>query len=419
MHVVVIGSGLMGLLTAYYLRASGAEVTVIDRQDSSGRETSFANGAMLHVSQASPWNSPGILSTLMRSIGREDSAVLVRANALPRMLGWGISFLHNSSQERFITNLRANARLAQFSIAEMSKLRAAEQVEYDFCARGTMTIYSSIQEVDRASAFFENFSSTDVEYEVIDSAHAIGLEPALRPIGERIVGAIYCPNDESGDAFKFCLGLQRVCERNGVEFNFGTRVTKLSRNGSSIDAVECPSKRIRADKFVLAAGSYTAGIARSVGVHVPVHPVKGYSITAPIGNWSDPPKMPIIDDHAHAAVCPIGDRLRVAGTAEFAGFNQSLTKSRIENLFKLLRSIYPEYQQHEDLSATDRWTGLRPMTPRGVGIMGKTTLNNLFINSGHGHLGWTMAAGAGRAVADEVMELETQFDLSGYRLQDA
>jgi D-amino-acid dehydrogenase len=418
MRVAVIGSGLMGLLTAYYLQQSGAEVLVIDRQDSSARETSFANGAMLHASQASPWNSPGILSTVLRSIGREDSAVLLRANAIPKMLGWGVSFLRNSKHERFLANLECNARLAQYSIQEMARLRAAEQLEYDFRARGTMTIYSSAEDLERASQFFDSFSNTSVDFELLDRERTVALESALNPISERIAGSIYYPQDESGDAFKFCLALQGICQRNGVEFSFDTRVTKLSRKGSSIEAVESGSKRFLADKYVLAAGSFTPLLSRTVGLHIPVQPVKGYSITAPVGTWRNPPSMPVIDDHFHAAVCPIGDRLRVAGTAEFAGYNHALTKSRIENLFKLLRSMYPEYERHENLAATDRWTGLRPMTPRGVGIMGKTPIKNLFVNTGHGHLGWTMAAGAGRAVADEVLGIEPTFDLSDYHLDN-
>ncbi len=419
MRIVVIGSGLMGLVTAYFLRKSGAEACVVDRQDSSARETSFANGGMLHASQASPWNAPGILWAALRMIGREDSALLIRTNALPRMLRWGFGFIRNSNPERFAANIERNARLAQYSLSVMNEIRASETLDYDYSPRGTLTVYRKQSELDAAGNFSTQFTASSVQFDVLDRAGAVALEPTLAPIASEIAGALYYPEDESGDAFKFCQELQRACEREGVEFLFGARVNKLIREGGVIVSADTENRRLRADKFVLAAGSFTPLLSRSVGLRVPVQPVKGYSITAPIGRWATPPTIPVIDEHLHAAVCPLGDRLRVAGTAEFAGYNSVLTKSRIENLFHLLISLYPEYEPYLDEAKTDRWTGLRPVTPAGVGIMGRTAISNLYLNTGHGHLGWTMAAGAGKAVAAEVLETESDFDLSNYRLAGA
>jgi D-amino-acid dehydrogenase len=415
-RVVVIGSGLLGLVTAYFLRKYGAEVCVVDRQDSSGRETSFANGGMLHASQASPWNAPGILWSALRTFGREDSALLIRKHALPRMLRWGIGFIRNSKPERYAANIDRNSRLARYSLSIMRQLRAAETLDYDYSARGTLTIYRTQRELDAAGDLSTRFAVDGMPFDIIDTAGAVALEPSLQPVAANIVGATYYPQDESGDPFKFCQNLQRTCERDGVEFQFGTRVSKLVREGNRVISANTETRRLRADRFVLAAGSFCPLLSRTAGLRLPVQPVKGYSITVSIGGWEQAPTVPVIDEHLHAAVCPLGERLRVAGTAEFAGYNSTLTKSRIDNLFRLLLSMYPAFEPYLNTAMTDRWTGLRPMTPDGVGIMGRTAISNLYVNTGHGHLGWTMAAGAGKAVAAEVLEMEPEFELGDYRL---
>ncbi len=417
MRVVIIGSGLMGLTTAYFLQRAGAEVCVVDRQDSAARETSFANGGMLHASQANPWNAPGILWAAARMIGREDSPFLIRKAALPRLIRWGLAFVRHSHPERYAANIQRNAILANYSLSVMRELRDAETIDYDCAERGTLTIYRTQKELDAAATYAERFAAAGLAFDTIDRAQACEIEPALAAVAAQITGATYYPADESGDSFKFCQQLQKICERGGVEFQFGTSVSRLVREGDVVTSANTEHRRLRADAFVLAAGSFTPLLSRSVGLRVPVQPVKGYSITAPTGDWAGAPKTPVIDEHLHAAVCPLGDRLRVAGTAEFAGYNQTLTKSRIDNLFHLLTSLYPEYEPHLQPSNTDRWTGLRPMAPDGVGIMGRTRIRNLFLNTGHGHLGWTMAAGAGKAVAAEVVGDDVDFELAAYRLE--
>lgn len=416
MRIVVIGSGLLGLVTAYFLNKAGAEVCVVDRQDSAGRETSFANGGMLHASQVSPWNSPGILWAALRMLGREDSALLIRSRALPRMLRWATAFVRQSNRELFAANIERNARLAQYSLKVMQEIRAIESLQYDYARRGTLSIFRTQRALDAAAEFSTQFAAGGMPFELLDRAGVLGVEPALGGIANEIVGGSYYPEDESGDAFKFCQGIYQACERNGVEFLFNTEVNSLVREGRGVAFADIGSRRLTADQFVLAAGSFTPLLAKTVGLRVPVQPVKGYSITAPMGAWQHPPIVPVIDEDMHAAVCPLGNRLRVAGTAEFAGYNSALTKSRVDNLFKLLFSVYPEYEPHQDVAMTERWTGLRPMTTTGVGLMGQTPLSNLYLNTGHGHLGWTMAAGAGKAVAAEVMQTERDFSLESYHL---
>ena len=382
MRVVIIGSGLMGLTTAYFLNRAGADVCVVERQDSAGRETSFANGGMLHASQANPWNAPGILWSAVRMFGREDSPLLIRKAALLRLLRWGTAFVRHSSPERYAQNIRRNATLAHYSLSVMRELRESEALSYDCSERGTLTIYRTQREVDAAAEYAERFAAAGLAFDTVDRQRACEIEPALSAIAGEISGA-----------------------------------SKLVREGNAVASANTGTRRLRADAFVLTAGSYTPLLSRNVGLRVPVQPVKGYSITAPIGAWRGAPITPVIDEHLHAAVCPLGDRLRVAGTAEFAGYSQTLTKSRIDNLFHLLTSLYPDYEPHLDPAKTDRWTGLRPMAPDGVGIMGRTRIPNLFLNTGHGHLGWTMAAGAGKAVAAEVLGNGAEFDLEPYRLE--
>lgn len=417
MRVVIVGSGLMGLTTAYFLNRAGADVCVVDRQDSAGRETSFANGGMLHASQANPWNAPGILWAAMRMFGREDSPLLIRKAVLLRLLHWGAAFVRQSNPELYARNIRRNAGLAHYSLMVMRELRESETLAYDCSERGTLTIYRTQREVDAAAQYAERFAAAGLSFDTVDRERACEIEPALSGIASEISGATYYPADESGDSFKFCQQLRQICASAGVEFQFDTTVRKLTREGNLVGAAHTDRRRLRGDAFVLAAGSYTPLLSRGVGVRVPVQPVKGYSITAPIGSWTGAPRTPVVDEHLHAAVCPLGDRLRVAGTAEFAGYNRTLTKSRIDNLFRLLTSLYPDYEAHLDPVNTDRWTGLRPMSPDGVGIMGRTRIPNLFLNTGHGHLGWTMAAGAGKAVAAEVLGGAAEFDLGPYRLE--
>jgi D-amino-acid dehydrogenase len=416
MRVLVVGSGLLGLTTAYFLRREGADVCVVDRDDGPGRDTSFANGGLIHAGQASPWNDPDVMRQVLRTFGREHAALLVRMHALPRLWRWGISFLLQSRRVRFTANLARNARLAQYAIGVLKELREETTFDYDYSAGGIITVYRTAEELDSAQAYSDHFSRYGIEHRLLEQNEIAKLEPALVPVLDRFVGGLYFPGDESGDAFKFCCDLHRACERLGVEFRYRTRIKKLVTGKGLVVSADTDDHRLRADCFVLAAGSFTPLLAKTAGLRVPVEPVKGYSLTIPFGGWPQPPAVPVIDAHLHAALCPLGDRLRVAGTAEFAGYSRTLTKSRIDNLFELTRSVYPEFEPHIRHESTDRWTGLRPMTPDGVGVMGATPLSNLYLNTGHGHLGWTMAAGAGKAVAQQIVGAAAEFDLSEYGL---
>lgn len=416
MHVLIVGAGLLGLTTAYFLRQAGAAVTVVERQAGVGLETSFANGAMLHASQANPWNEPGVLRHALRMMGREDSALLVRPRAVPGLWRWGPAFVRHSQPARYLRNFEKNAHLARYSLAEMRQLRMALNADYDQQQCGTMKLFRTAEEAAAAARLCVHLDTWGIEYEVIDATRAVALEPALAAVGPRLAGGLYFPGDESGDAFKFCAALGAALGRAGVTFLFGTTATRIRRATDGKITLVTSGDEQRADALVLAAGSHSVALARTVGLAVPVAPVKGYSITLACDDWTGAPRMPVIDDHLHAAVCPLGARIRVAGTAEFAGYDLALTRSRIANLFELVLELYPDFAPYLRRDTATEWAGLRPMSCDGVGIMGRTAAPGVYLNTGHGPLGWTMAAAAGRLVADEITGRPPALEMAAYRL---
>lgn len=416
MRALIIGGGLLGLTTAYFLRQHGLEVTVVDREPGPGRATSFANGGMLHASLANPWNEPGVFWHAFKMLGREDAALLVRMKALPSLLGWGLTFVRHSQPARYLRNFEKNVHLARYSLALMQEFRAVLGTDYDYAGRGTLKLFRSAAPFAAAQVMSQQLGTWGIPYEVLSGAAAVALEPALAPIESAITGGLYFPADESGDAQRFCELLTAHCRAQGVRFEFGLQVQRLLRSGTRIEGVLGSQGLMTADAYVLAAGSYATPLAHAVGVAVPVRPVKGYSLTLDTGDWPGRPSRPVIDDALHAAVCPLGNRLRVAGTAEFAGFDLRLTPARLNNLFDLVTQLYPSIAPHLDRQRAARWCGLRPMSADGVGIMGRTPVTNLYLNTGHGPLGWTMAAGAGRLVADDIAGKPTELNLEAYQL---
>jgi D-amino-acid dehydrogenase len=416
MRIAVLGAGLLGLTTAHFLRRDGAEVTVIERQSGPGLETSHANGGMLHASQANPWNEPGVLWQALRTLGREDAALLIRPRALPSMLGWAVAFFRNAASARYLVNVERNARLAMYSLQVFHAEFRALDAAFACAERGTLKIYRTPAGFESALRLAERCRVWQVPYAALDPDGVAMLEPALAPLAGDLAGGIHFSADCSGDAYLFCVELARRCAAAGVEFAFGRRVDRLDLAGGRFAAVITDGERIAADACVIACGSHTPALTASVGLRVPVQPVKGYSITVPLADWPVAPAVPVIDEDFHAAVCPLGTRLRVAGTAEFAGFDTRLTASRIANLFELVRRLYPRAADRIDPARAEPWCGLRPMTPDGVGIMGASGIPGLFLNTGHGHLGWTMAPGAGKLVAQSVLGQTPDLALTDYAL---
>jgi D-amino-acid dehydrogenase len=400
MRVLVIGSGLLGVSSAWFLAREGCEVTVVDALDGAAQGTSFANAGMLTPSMADPWNSPGILWHLLRWLGRDDAPFLVRPSALPAMLGWGLSFVAHSTPTRQRASMDANLRLAAYSLATLRELRAALKLSYDERSHGTIKVFRDRKALDDAAARAATLAGLGLEVRVVTPAEAVALEPALAPVRERLVGAVHCPADESGDAHAFTLALAAHARAAGVRFEYGRAITGFEHAGGRINAAFAGDERLEAEQFVVAAGAGSPQVLRALGVGLPVRPVKGYSITLPTAHWAGAPRMPVIDDALHAAATPLGARLRVAGTAEIAGYDTSVRPERIENLFGLLLGLFPEFPQPLDRAGAQPWAGLRPMSPDGVPRIGRLAFDNLFVNTGHGHLGWTLAAGSGALLAD-------------------
>jgi D-amino-acid dehydrogenase len=415
MRVLVIGSGLLGVASAHFLSREGCDVTVVERLGGVAAGTSHANAGMLTPSMADPWNSPGIFWHLLQWLGREDAPFLLRPRALPSMLGWGLSFIAASSPARQRASMDANLRLAAYSLAQLRELRAAHQLAYDERTNGTIKVFRDRRAFDAAVARNRVLAELGLDVRAVDPAQAVALEPSLAPVREALVGGIYCPTDESGDARAFTQALADTARAGGVRFEFGVDITGFEHAGGRLNAALAGGRRFEAEQFVVAAGSWSPQLLSQLGIALPVRPVKGYSITVPTAHWGGAPQMPVIDDALHAAATPLGARLRVAGTAEIAGYDATVTPARIENLFNLLLGLFPTYPQPLDRAKAEPWAGLRPVSPDGVPRIGQLGYDNLFVNTGHGHLGWTLAAGSGALLAQLVCGRPTEIAAGPYR----
>ena len=420
MRVIVIGAGLAGLTSAYYLQRDGAEVTVIERAPGVGLGTSFANGATLHASLSAPWNSPGILWQLIRWMGREDAPMLLRSRALPDLLGWGLQFLRQSSRHHFEVNARKNLLLAIYSLRLMARIREQTPLSYSYQGRGLLSVFRTAAAQSERMGELDILASHGLSMRKLDRDHLLTLEPTLVPIGDELVGGIHYAADEGGDAHAFCMELARILGAGGADIRCG-----VTANGFDVAArqVRClrvgdAGEELAADCFVLAAASDSVELARTAGIKLPVRPVKGYSITVPRRCAPEAaPSIGIEDGELHAVVVPVGaDRIRVAGTAELAGYDLSINARRIENLQRLLARLFPRFAERLTPEDVSPWAGLRPMCVDGVPLLGATALGNLWLNTGHGHLGWTLAAGSARCVADQIAGRATHLNARDYAL---
>lgn len=416
MKVIVIGSGLIGVSTAYFLSQEGHEVHVFDRKEAAGMDTSFANGGMLTPSQAEPWNQPGIFWKALTWLGDENSPFLVRPRALFSILGWSLGFIRNSSRERFYANMRKNALLASYSIRMLRELRRKHDLHYDKNTRGTLKIFTDQKSYEEMVEHSRLYKDLGIEFHTLDAGGVLNLEPSLSALQSNIAGGIHYPGDESGDAHKFCRSLAVQAERSGTEFHYQEEVKEFEYGRNTITAVRTSSGNYTADAYVLAAGSYSTLLARSVNIRLPVRPVKGYSLTIDIDGWDSGPQMPVVNESLHIAMTPLGSRLRVAGTAELNGYDIHIRESRVKHMFRYVSNVYPGLAGSLDPESVTAWTGLRPYSSDGVPVLGRTPFQNLFLNTGHGHLGWSMAAGSGRLVADIICGNAPGLDPEPYRL---
>ena len=418
MQTIIIGAGVAGVATAYYLQQYGADVTVLERAQGAGLETSFGNGGGLTASVVEPWNAPGIHKVLLHSLGRKDAPILLRAVAIPGMMSWGVRFLRESRHDAFIENTRRNSVLAKYSLALMEQIREETGIEYRLSDTGTLLVFrdrdSLDNHVEHARFLGEECA---VNYRVLDTRELTALEPSLQPVQERLSGGIHFPDDEGGDCHIFCRELADILASRNVRFRYGANVMKIIQQGALFGVELEEGEILKADTVIVAASAYSPKIVRPLGIRVPIYPVKGYSLTIPMEGWANRPQHLVGDMGVHAVANPLGGEvLRVAGTAEFTGYDRSIPAERVDNLVRLVEAIFPEFAGIMDRDALNPWAGLRPMTSDGVPILGKTSIEGLYLNTGHGHLGWTSAAASGRVLADTIMRQPPEVDMSLYSL---
>jgi D-amino-acid dehydrogenase len=414
MRVVVLGAGLVGVASAWYLAEAGHEVTVIDRQPAVARETSFANGGQISTSHAEPWANPAAPLKILKWLGREDSPLLWRMRADPAQWAWGLRFLGQCTAERTRANIVAILALALDSRERLGALRRALGLHYDELERGILHIYTDPREFEAAIPQAALMRDYGCERVVKSAAECLAIEPALAGSVLPVVGGTYTAGDESGDARQFAQRLAERCAARGVRFHHGSAIDRIETAGGRVAGVVLgKGERFEGDAYVVALGSYSALRLRPLAIRLPVYPAKGYSITVPLGPTSIAPSVSLTDDGAKLVFSRLGRRLRVAGTAEFSGYDTSINAVRCQAIVRRTRLLFP---QLGDAGEIEYWSGLRPATPGNVPLVGRTTMPNLFVNTGHGTLGWTMACGSGALLADLVGGRETSVDPAPYRI---
>ncbi|MDB5963656.1 MAG: D-amino-acid dehydrogenase [Polaromonas sp.] len=414
MRVIVLGAGLLGVTSAYYLQKLGHEVTVIDRQATPAAETSFANGGQISVSHAEPWANPSAPLKMLQWLGKEDAPLLFRLRADPRQWLWGLQFLRECTPARTRHNIEQIVRLGTYSRDVLQELRRDTGIEYEQRTQGILHFYTTQKEFDSALAPAEQMRALGCERLVISADEAVKIEPALSHIRHRLKGATYTADDESGDANAFARQLVTLARHAGVSFLMNHTVTALRQAGEGVDHVEATDEdgrfqRVRGDAYVLAMGSMSPIYAAPLKIRLPIYPAKGYSVTLPVRDAARAHQVSLTDDEYKLVfsryTSAASDRLRIAGTAEFNGYDRDLNRVRCEAIVRRVEELFPGAG---DASQAQYWTGLRPATPSNLPIIGRTRLPNLYLNTGHGTLGWTHACGSGKSLARIVSGVEPE-----------
>lgn len=414
MHIIVLGAGVTGITSAWYLRQAGHEVTVIDRQPAAGLETSFANGGQVSVSHAEPWANPGAPAKVLKWLMKEDAPLLFRLRADPAQWRWGLAFLRECTPGRTARNIRSMVSLGLYSRAKLRELRAATGLQYEQRSQGILHFYTSEAEYEAAQEPARQMREQGCELDMKTPDECVAIEPALAQCRAKIVGGSMTPSDESGDAHRFTQELAQRCAEAGVQFRYETRILGCEREGDAVSQLITADaagrvQRLRADAYVLCMGSFSRGFARELGLDLNIYPAKGYSVTLPVIAPEHSYQVSLTDDEYKLVFSRLGDRLRIAGTAELNGYDTTLNLARCEAIVRRTRELFP---QMSDGRGAQFWTGLRPATPSNVPYIGRSRLRNLFLNTGHGTLGWTHGCGSGAAVADIVNGRQPELDFA-------
>ncbi len=415
-RVIVIGAGLAGMTVAYELARRGYPTTLFERREAVAIETSYANGALLTPSMADPWNAPGVHRYLIGSLLGHASPVKLHASAIPSLLGWGWQFLRNSTRTRHDRATRASFVLAQYSLEQTRTLRADLSLHYDAATVGSMKVFESHAAMESSMRLAQMLATLGLRFEKIDADRAVELEPALAPIRSRIAGAIHFPDDEVGDARLFCEQLSDAFVRLGGKVCFGATIEGIATEGDRVTGVQVDGDIRPAEAVVVAAGNASPRLVCGLGVALPIRPAKGYTITFDVSQLREVPRIAIVHDTRHAAIVPIGTRLRLAGTAEFTGEDFRIAPDRFYYLYGLLEDLLPQLAKELPREEAQAWTGLRPMSADGLPFIGPARVRGLYVNSGHGHLGWTLAVGSAKLLADLLEGKPPAIDPAPYRL---
>ncbi len=410
MKIVVLGSGVIGTVTAYYLARLGHEVMVIDRQPDAARDTSYANAGQISFGMSSPWAAPGIPLKAIKWMLSAHSPLVIRPKLDPHQWSWMLQMLRNCTAGRYAINKGRMLRVADYSRRSLGELRAELDIGYDQRQLGTLQVFRTPRQVAAAQKDIAVLEKVGVPHELLDVDGCVAAEPALARVRDKLAGGLRLPLDETGDCFKFTQAIAAKAAELGVEFRYGTSVKGLAVENGRPAGVDTAEERVEADIYVVSVGSYTRALLKPLGISVPVYPVKGYSITVPISDPDGAPQSTLMDESHKVAVTRLGDRIRVAGTAELTGFDLTLREARRKTLEHVVTDLFPA---GGDVRQAEFWCGLRPMTPDGTPIVGPTRYENLFINTGHGTLGWTMACGSGRLLADIISGRPPEIDTEG------
>jgi Glycine/D-amino acid oxidases (deaminating) len=406
MKVVVLGAGVIGVTSAYQLARAGHEVIVVDRQPGPALETSFANAGEVSFGYCSPWAAPGIPVKALKWLFMEHAPLILRPRLNMAMLSWLVQMLRNCTSARYALNKSRMLRLADYSRVSLAALREETGVAYDERMQGTLQLFRTQAQLDASAKDVKALAADGIPFEVLDPEGCIRVEPALRHVREKIVGGLLTPKDETGDCFKFTNALAEKAEALGVRFRYGSIIRGLDVEAGRVKGVVTAHGKLEADAVVVALGSFSPLLVRPHGIRLPVYPVKGYSLTIPITDASRAPESTVMDETYKIAITRLGDRIRVGGMAEISGYTNDLGEPRRLTLEHSVTDLFPG----GDVSRASFWSGLRPMTPDGTPVIGPTRIAGLFLNTGHGTLGWTMSAGSARLISDLVSGKKPEID---------
>ncbi|MBI4184583.1 MAG: D-amino acid dehydrogenase [Proteobacteria bacterium] len=424
MKVLVLGAGVIGVTTAYFLNRAGHEVTVVDAEDGPAQMTSFANGGHISGCNASAWGAPGVPLKMLKWIGRDDAPLLMHLRFDPQLVAWGLRFLRNCTKRRYLENTRHIQEIAGYSRKMHKEVRAATGVTFDHNADGILNLFRTDEDFAGARAKIPLWREVGLDPQVLDRDGLLAVEPALESARHLYRGGIFSAVDEAGDAYQFTTRLAEWCAANGIAFRYSTRIWALEHADGRIAGVGTDGGRLEAEAYVACLGAESPLLLRSLGLRLPIYPGKGYSVTVPVAGHNGAPRVSLTDESVKVVFARLGDRFRAAGTVELAGYDLSLNEKRAEATKAVMQGLFPD---GGDYARASFWAGLRPMTPDGRPLIGRTRFENLFLNTGHGPLGWTFCCGSARLVADIVGGKAPALDpapfalarFRGHRVRDA